>query len=146
MIYLNPCLFFSLLVFVFFLNTSCTLFSDTNCLLPWNLSEYLKVWYFLLCATYTHRVNSRIYLFKADTELLFPCSDPTELQAAALTGEILPFFIPFHKFPSQGDQWCSTSMLLFWAITPKILLIRIWKSEKNKKYPLITRDKMSPST
>lgn len=134
MIYLNPCLFFCLLVFVFFLNISCTHFSDTSCLVPWNLSEFLTVWYFLLCATYTHTEFKDLPLqswHAAALSMLRPHWAPD----CSSDREILPFFIPFHTFPSQGDQWCSTSMLLFWAITPKILLIQIWKSEKKQEIP-----------
>lgn len=149
MIYLNPCLFFSLLVFVFFLNISCTFFSDTSCLVPWNLSELLTdnylifVWYFLyvqLTHTYphthshTHPVNSRIYLFKADTKLLFPCSDPTELQTAALTGKFSLFYsLSQISQPRRSVMFCFHVIVL--SNYSEILQIQIWKSEKKQEIP-----------
>lgn len=145
MIYLNPCLFFSLLVFVFFLNISCTHFSDTSCLGPWNLSEFLTVIFPTMRNLYTHCEFKDLPLQSWHRAAPFMLR-PHWAADCSSDREILPFFIPFHTFSSQGDQWCSTSMLLFWAITPMILLIQIWKSEKNKKYPLITKDKMSTST
>lgn len=160
MIYLNPCLFFSLLVFVFFLNISCTFFSDTSCLVPWNLSEFLtdNFWYLsdisFMCnlPTHTHTptpmhtVNSRIYLFKADTKLLFPCSDPTELQTAALTGKFSLFLFLFTNFPAKEISdvllpcYCSQQLL------QRSYRYRFKRVRKSKKYPLITKDKMSTST
>lgn len=109
MIYLNPCLFFSLLALVFFLNISCAHFSDTSCLFPWNLSEFLTVWYILLWAAYSLWIQG--FTSSKLTELLLRFFlRPHWAPNCSSDREILPFFIPFHKFPSQGDQWCSTSI------------------------------------